>query len=120
MPLSIHLTVELHLDHSLFVMPLLMTQLVCINSEVYHCNIFISDSLLVSPQDYSSSTGILTFNTEDARQCHDVPIVNDELCEEPSEQLFSNLALASGAPVTVDPERARVIIFDDVGDCDRK
>ena len=117
MQLSIHLSVVLHLDHSLFVIALLMTQLVCIYSEVYHCNIFISDSLLVSPQDYTSSTGILTFNTGNDRQCHDVEIVDDELCEEPSEQFFSNLALESGAPVTVDPPTARVIIFDNLGDC---
>ena len=97
-----------------------MTQLVCIYSVVYHCNIFISDSLLVSPEDYTSSTGILTFNTGDDRQCHEVGIVDDELCEEPSEQFFSNLALESGAPVTVDPPTARVIIFDDTGDCVRK
>ena len=108
---------EVHLDHSPFVIPLLMTQLVCIYSEVYHCNIFISDSLLVSPQDYNSSTGILTFNTGDDRQCHDVDIVDDELCEEPSEQFFSNLTLESGAPVTVDPSRAQVIIFEK---CERK
>ena len=120
MPLSIHLAVELHLDPSPLVMPLLMTRLVCIHSQVYHCNIFISDSLLVAPEDYNSSTGILTFNTGDARQCHDVPIVNDRICEELPEQFLSNLALASGAPVTVDPATARVIIFDDTGDCVRK
>ena len=53
-------------------------------------------------------------------KCHDVEIVNDTLCEEPSEQFLSNLALESGAPVAVDPSRAGVIIFDEPDECERK
>ena len=71
---------------------------------------------LVSPQDYSSSTGILTFNTGDDRQCHDVEIVDDVISESEFELFFSNLALVSGAPVTVDPPSALVNINDN-DDC---
>ena len=94
-----------------------MTQLVHIYFEVYQWNYnsFLC-FILVAPEDYTSSTGILTFNTGDNRQCHDVEIVNDAIYESKLEQFFSNLALVSGAPVTVDPESAQVIINDD-DDC---
>ena len=61
--------------------------------------------------------GILTFNIGDARQCHDVGIVDDVIYETEVEQFIPYLALVSGAPVTVDPSSARVIIFDDTDDC---
>ena len=119
MPSSIHPTVEVHLDHSPFLMPLLMTQLVYIYSDVYQSNKSLSRFfLLVAPEDYlSTSGGMLTFNIGDARQCHDVGIVDDVIYEIEVEQFFSNLALVSGAPVTVDPPSIRVIIFDDTDDC---
>ena len=72
---------------------------------------------LVAPEDYLSTTGILTFNIGDARQCHDVGIVDDVIYETEVEQFISNLALLSGAPVRVEPPSARVIIFDDTDDC---
>ena len=71
---------------------------------------------LVAPEDYLSITGILAFNTGDDRQCHDVEIVNDDIYENELEQFVSNLALVSGAPATVDPESAQVIINDN-DDC---
>ena len=85
--------------------------------EVYQVeyNLFLC-FFLVAPEDYLSSTGILTFNTGDDRQCHDVEIVNDDTYESDLEQFFSNLALVSGAPVTLDPSSAQVII-DDNDDC---
>ena len=73
--------------------------------------------LLVAPEDYLSTSGILTFNIGDARQCHDVGIVDDVIYEIEVEQFISNLALVSGAPVTIDPPSAPVIIFDDTDDC---
>ena len=103
----------------------LMIQLVCTYSvyiPVQHIyqpflHVFF---LLDSPQDYFSSTGSLTINTGNNRICHDVEIVNDDICEEPSEQFFSDLTLVSGASVTIDPASVRVVIFDDPGDCVRK
>ena len=73
--------------------------------------------LLVSPEDYLSASGILTFDTGDTRQCHNVEIINDALCEIEVEQFTSNLSLVSGAPVTIDPPSARVIISDGISDC---
>ena len=76
--------------------------------------------LLVSPEDYMSTSGILTFTTGDTRKCHNVGIIDDAMCERGMKQFISNLALVSGAPVTVDPPSAQVFIFDDTSDCVRK
>ena len=72
--------------------------------------------LLVAPEDYLSTSGILIFNTGDTRQCHDMEIVNDTICESEMEQFTSNLTLVTGVQVTVDPPSAQVII-DDTSDC---
>ena len=52
------------------------------------------------------------------RVCHTITINQDENCENnPNEDFFSNLALASGMqPITVIRERARVIIDDNMDD----
>ena len=84
-------------------------------SEVYQSN--KSFFLLVAPEDYLSTTGILTFNIGDARKCHDVGIVDNVIYETEVEQFISNLAPLSGPPVTVDPPSVRVIISDDTDDC---
>ena len=56
------------------------------------------------------------FNTGDNRQCHTVNIVNDDECEEPAEDFFSNLELVSGVPIiTVIRPEAQVFI-DDTGE----
>ena len=73
--------------------------------------------LVVSPEDYLSASGILKFNTGDTRQCHNVEIIDDDVCKSEVEQFIFNLALVSGATVTVDPPSARVIIFDGTNDC---
>ena len=54
----------------------------------------------------------------DSEECHEVTILNDDICERPvQEYFFSTLELFSGQPViVVDPEQARVII-DDSEDC---
>ena len=109
---------EVHLDHSPFLIPLLITQLVYSYSDVYQSNKGLSSSfLLVAPEDYLSTSGILTYNIGDARQCHDVGIVDNVIYETEVEQFSSNLALVSGAPVTVDPPSTQVIISDDTDDC---
>ena len=74
--------------------------------------------LLASPEDYIESSGTLMFNTGDDRQCHIVPLVDDNVCERPEiERFHSTLDLVSGMPViVVDPERATVYI-DDSEDC---
>ena len=61
-------------------------------------------------------SGQLQFNQGDQRVCNAITINQDEICENnPNEDFFSNLALASGMqPITVIRERARVIIDDNM------
>ena len=60
-------------------------------------------------------TGVeLVFNTGDDKQCHDVIINDDQLCEQPAENFFSDLSYVSGQQVvTIDPVRTTVFIDDD-------
>ena len=56
----------------------------------------------------------LVFNTGDMRQCHDVIIEDDQLCEQPAENFFSDLSYVSGQQVvTINPDRTTVVIDDD-------
>ena len=56
----------------------------------------------------------LVFNTGDERQCHTITIVDDDDCEQPAENFFSDLRLYSGQQfITIYPARAQVIIDDD-------
>ena len=56
----------------------------------------------------------LVFNTGDDKQCHTINIVDDDDCEQPAEDFFSNLMFVSGQPlVTINPAQAQVIIDDD-------
>ena len=121
---SLHPALEVHLDHSPFLMSLQITQLVKVFSLFIYVHVFllmhpirINCFTLASPEDYLSASGILIFNTGDTRQCHNIEIVNDAECEAGVEQLILNLTLVTGAPVTVDPPSAQVIISDDRGDC---
>ena len=77
--------------------------------------------IAVGGVDYVSSTGQLEFAIGDTRECHRVQILNDDICELPEQELFfSSLTLLSGTPViTVDPNRAQIII-DDTDDCPSK
>ena len=68
-------------------------------------------------------TGVeLVFNTGDARQCHDVIIEDDQLCEMPTENIFSDLSYVSGQQVvTINLVRTTVFIDDSGEDeCDSK
>ena len=68
-------------------------------------------------EDYVPSTGQLVFAVGDTRQCHDVTIIDNNICERPElEHFFSTLSLVAGTQVVVDPEQTRVII-DDSADC---
>ena len=60
-------------------------------------------------------TGVeLVFNTGDVRQCHDVIIEDDQLCEQSAENFFSDLSYDSGQQVvTINPVRTTVFIDDD-------
>ena len=73
------------------------------------------DYLHVSPDDYLGVTGVeLVFNTGDDKQCHDVIINDDQLCEQPAEDFFSDLYYVSGQQVvTINPVRTTVFIDDD-------
>ena len=61
-------------------------------------------------------SGQLQFNQGDTRICHTITINQDEICENnPREDFFSNIALASGIqPITAIRERAQIIIDDDM------
>ena len=52
------------------------------------------------------------FNTGDRRRCHTVNIVNDDDCEKPAEDFFSDLSSADGQ-LTINPNRTTVFIDDD-------
>ena len=69
----------------------------------------------VAPGDYGAVVGEqLVFNAGDDRQCHTVNIVDDNDCEQPAEDFFSNLMFVSGQQVvTINPAQAQVIIDDD-------
>jgi len=59
----------------------------------------------------------LVFNTGDMRMCHTITIRDDSECEiDPNdEQFFSDLSYVSGSqPISIDPDRATVIINDAV------
>ena len=50
-------------------------------------------------------------------KCHTVQINDDNLCEQPPQDFFSQLTyIVGGRPITVDPDRARVVINDDTED----
>ena len=65
--------------------------------------------------DYEAVVGEqLVFNTGDDRQCHTVNIVDDDDCEQPAEDFFSNLMFVSGQQVvTINRPQAEVVIDDD-------
>ena len=56
----------------------------------------------------------LVFNRDITRVCHDIDILQDDICEsDPNEFFFSNLTLSSGMqPIIVFPPSAEVIIDD--------
>ena len=67
----------------------------------------------VSPGDYLAEDLILTFQIGETRQCHDITINQDEICEEPAENLFSNLQIVSGVqPITLINDVAEITIDD--------
>ena len=56
---------------------------------------------------------IIQFDTGDTRVCHNITIINDQLCEEQNEKFLSNLTLVSGIqPITVTRTPATIIIND--------
>ena len=53
------------------------------------------------------------FQVGDVRVCHDVVIIDDDDCETPFEDFFSNLEYDSGdMPIIITRDRTRVIIND--------
>ena len=69
---------------------------------------------LASPQGYVDVIDfIIQFNTGDSKVCHNITIIDDQLCEEPNEEFLSNLALVSGMqPIDVIRTPATIIIND--------
>ena len=72
----------------------------------------------MAAEDYVQSTGQLVFAVGDTRQCHEVTIIDNSICERPElEHFYSTLSLLAGNNVIIgNPQRARVII-DDSDDC---
>ena len=69
--------------------------------------------LTVAGDDYESEVFQLVFEIGDERACHDVRILDDESCEYPIEDFFSNLVYHSGEiPISISPNEARIIIND--------
>ena len=66
----------------------------------------------VAGEDYTAVVGeLLVFAQGQSRECHTVPITQDDICE--IEGVFSDLAYVSGImPINIDPPRMRVIIND--------
>ena len=58
------------------------------------------------------------FGVGDLRVCHNVVIMNDDNCETPFEDFFSNLEYDSGEmPITITRPRTQVLITSDSEDC---
>ena len=85
------------------------------NNFQQHANIIHSfPFLLVSGDDYVGVVDVpLMFQVGDDRVCHDVVIIDDDDCETPFEDFFSNLEYDSGdMPIIITRDRTRVIIND--------
>ena len=65
--------------------------------------------------DYEAVTGEeLVFNRGDTRACHNIDILQDDICESDlNETFFSDLSYVSGEqPITLSPPTAQIIIDD--------
>ena len=70
---------------------------------------------VVSMDDYEPVTSeVLDFAVGQTAACHDVNIIDDNICEnDPNESFFFNLILGGGEqPIDVEPEQIQVIIDD--------
>ena len=74
----------------------------------------IFPSCSVSSSDYVGVIDVpLMFGVGDLRVCHDVDIIDDNDCETPYKDLFSNLEYDSGSmPIIITQPRTQVIIND--------
>ncbi|CAI8013538.1 hypothetical protein GBAR_LOCUS8570 [Geodia barretti] len=77
-------------------------------------NATTEDGSAVSGDDYVGVVDVpLMFQVGDDRVCHDVVIIDDDDCETPFEDFFSNLEYGSGdMPIIITRDRTRVIIND--------
>ena len=67
----------------------------------------------VAGSDYTAQSVELTFPRGSERQCHSVPILDDDLCEFPSEDFFADLAYVSGRQIiNINFPNTRVVIDD--------
>ena len=75
------------------------------------CMLLVCIYTAESPDDFISTSGLLTFEVGDTVQCYDVQIVDNEFCD--PGQFFTNLFYESGEPViTVAPDVAEINILD--------
>ncbi|CAI8026301.1 Deleted in malignant brain tumors 1 protein [Geodia barretti] len=71
------------------------------------------DLSAVAPIDYDGVISELVFNTGDSRICYTISIVDDDLCEEPSENLLAQLRVQNENAVEYRLEFTEVVIEDD-------
>jgi hypothetical protein len=71
------------------------------------------DQSAVAPIDYDGVISELVFNTGDSRVCYTISIVDDDLCEEPSENLLAQLRVQNENSVEYRLEFTEVVIEDD-------
>ena len=67
-----------------------------------------------APADYGETIEDLTFDGSTGRQCVTVPIINDDILED-TESFTTNFTTSDSA-VTLNPDLARVDIFEDPND----
>ena len=54
------------------------------------------------------------FNVGDSQVCYTLTVVDDNICEEPSENLFARLQARSENPVQFELQFTEVVIGDDI------
>ena len=69
---------------------------------------------IVTNMDYSGIEVPLSFGVRDRRVCHDIEIIDDNICEvEPIEDFFVILQYVSGdQPIIIDPANTHITIND--------
>ena len=71
-------------------------------------------TILVTNMDYSGIEVLLSFGVGDRRVCHDIDIIDDNICEvEPIEDFSVILQYVSGdQPIIIDPANTHITIND--------
>ena len=68
----------------------------------------------VAPDDFIKENFNLSFDSGDNRVCFTVTIINDDICEAPSENFFYDLEVVSGDSIEIPFPFTEVVIKDDM------